>query len=375
MMCNSTFVRVADYAKLFRDHIKNDYNTLTKLVRKSKDDTTMLLHAVLSPESLGDSKSTGGGKAGLPIEVIMKYAAKPQVKQGLKQLMNDLQMEYDDLADEPGFEDGQDMEVISKQINDLSMLLGMLKKIPLGGMGLNMAMRMLPPQAMQQFEAKNPELVGRMRDHLTPIVLSLGGAKQLDAKGKWSVLQNSQSRNMWEAHMSRRVDPWFDSKGLVASLERSKAMFTTAPADEGSVFMAELLEKVDVRSMPQKMRSKLCPALWRYRAPFSLEDFAMELGLQEDSKIRFPVLSSFLADEPALRALRYLPGALEFQSLMVKRYNRTVDRERARAMTIAEAIASANNKQRWKAAFEGFKKAWREGWKFVERFGCLELPK
>jgi len=97
---------------------------------------------------------------------------------------------------------------------------------------------------------------------------------------------------------------------------------------------------------------------------------------QEEKKTTsFPLLSNFLNEEQTLRPLRYLPAAIEFQTLLLKRFNRALDRETALNMTIKDVLKTAPNKQKWREAFEGFKNAWNLGWRFVERFGCLELPK
>jgi len=262
----------------------------------------------------------------------------------------------------------------------------------------------LPPGALAQFEAQNASLCARLKAVVGPVLeglppqamtmgmVGMGGVPipmpmpanamggGVDAKGGaasrgWGRCPAPQRRTMWEKIMSMKIDPWFESKTLGQKIESAKTMFSTDENDEGSVFMAELQEKVDVRSMNAKMRASLCPALWRYRAPFSLEDFTMELNLQEDNKDKYPVLTHFLAEEPTLRALRFLPSAIEFVTLVLGRYNRAIDRESARKLTIEEMINTAANKKKWVAAFEGYREAWNTGWRFVERFGCLELPK
>ena len=87
-----------------------------------------------------------------------------------------------------------------------------------------------------------------------------------------------------------------------------------------------------------------------------------------------PVLSAFLTQESQLRALPYIPAAVNWQRLLLNRYNRRLEHATAQKLTVGEVLEAASDWMRWEQAFDGFRGAWNEGWKFVERFNCTLFP-
>eukprot|EP00468_Gymnochlora_sp_CCMP2014_P001514 CAMPEP_0167741726 /NCGR_PEP_ID=MMETSP0110_2-20121227/1016_1 /TAXON_ID=629695 /ORGANISM="Gymnochlora sp., Strain CCMP2014" /LENGTH=5340 /DNA_ID=CAMNT_0007625809 /DNA_START=69 /DNA_END=16091 /DNA_ORIENTATION=- len=191
----------------------------------------------------------------------------------------------------------------------------------------------------------------------------------------WNTLDTIPKRDFFEQQVKKSmVDPVFESKQTASTLETAQKQYSTQSEDQAQVFTQELQEKIEIKHMPSSMKQKFFPALWRYRSPFDIEDFTMELNMNEENKKNYPVLSAFLSSEINLRALRHFPAAMDFQTLAIQKVNRSMSKEAARKLTIGAAIASAPDKKRWREAFEGYKAAWDLGWKFVSRFTCLEIP-
>lgn len=111
-----------------------------------------------------------------------------------------------------------------------------------------------------------------------------------------------------------------------------------------------------------------------FRRRFALQDFTIELNLNQDNAKTFPILSKFLAEEAQLRGLRHLPALLEFTSMLLARFSRRLDRESAARMTLGDVIRSAPDPAEWAAKFDGFCLAWNAAMPFAEKFGCLALP-
>ena len=107
---------------------------------------------------------------------------------------------------------------------------------------------------------------------------------------------------------------------------------------------------------------------------YVLIDFSMELNLDPANNERYPILVGFLKDEPQLRALRYLPQVLEFQNLLIGKFNRKLAQSAASSLTVKDVLEQAPNKAKWKNAFHGFSRAWSLSWQFVDRFGCMAIP-
>mmetsp|Transcript_22631 Transcript_22631/g.33743 ORF Transcript_22631/g.33743 Transcript_22631/m.33743 type:complete len:810 (-) Transcript_22631:163-2592(-) len=152
-----------------------------------------------------------------------------------------------------------------------------------------------------------------------------------------------------------------------------------------TIFLNELDERIDVDSLPAATRRKLAPELWRFRHAFSLDHFHAQLRRAEKEFVSqakrrgeivttgaYPVLTEFLEIEPTLRSLRYLSDVLKFQNILIPRLTRVVDLERARKMSVEEAInvyaKGAAEKRDCFEAFKGYCAAWNETWPSVPHF-------
>ena len=185
-------------------------------------------------------------------------------------------------------------------------------------------------------------------------------------------LASQADRSEWESYAAGLVQPVFNSDDIAERLEVIYAQYSPDEDDEGSVFVSELQERVDVSFMTPTERAELAPALWRFRRPFSLQDFSMELTLNPKRQAAYPLLASFLEEEAQLRALCHIPAVVEWIELLLKRYNRKIDYATASSTTVGEVLESSPPS--WRRAFEGFQAAWNESWQHVERFGCMAIP-
>jgi hypothetical protein len=129
------------------------------------------------------------------------------------------------------------------------------------------------------------------------------------------------SRGKFEKSLSTDVlEPILSKPGVESRLEFAAAHFGSGNADDdGAAFVAELREKYSDDEMDTKRRSEISPALWRFRRRFALQDFTIDLNLNQENARQHPVLSKFLQEEVQLRGLRCLPHLLEFQSLLLNR--------------------------------------------------------
>ena len=102
----------------------------------------------------------------------------------------------------------------------------------------------------------------------------------------------------------------------------------------------------------------------------------MDLQLVPNHGTLYPVLTQFLADEPQLRALHYLPHVCEWQHLLLTRYSRSISHTQAQHITVHQVFMELSETELpiWKTAFHGYANAWNMAWKYVERFGCMPIP-
>jgi len=200
------------------------------------------------------------------------------------------------------------------------------------------------------------------------------------AAGAFEVLRSSLHRNHWEqAFDALHLSPCLNAANLAEVVHHMGRQVSPQSDDEGDgqggVFVAEMQEAFDPRALTAAERSQSVVNLWRYRRPFSLAHFLTALK-RSGEEARFPALTHFLEQEPQLRALAHLPACLDWVALLLRTHNRHLARERARTMTVGDALLEASqvDKPLWVRAWEGFRDAWNSNWQYVSMFGCQEIP-
>jgi len=190
---------------------------------------------------------------------------------------------------------------------------------------------------------------------------------------------SSEYRSAWEAnfhclHFQHHVS----EINLEERLEKANDRFNPQgdEGDSGGAFFAEIQEKFEVEALSADQRRREMPALWGYRRPFSFDHFSMSLNMLAKQKERHFLLATFLEQEKELRSLCHLPAVFKWLQLLLKRYNRRLDRMAARELTVGKVLGDVGDSDRpqWEAAFLGFQSAWNLSWRSVERFGCTRIP-
>eukprot|EP00463_Aulacantha_scolymantha_P003587 TRINITY_DN4461_c0_g1_i1.p1 TRINITY_DN4461_c0_g1~~TRINITY_DN4461_c0_g1_i1.p1 ORF type:complete len:123 (-),score=24.33 TRINITY_DN4461_c0_g1_i1:52-420(-) len=92
------------------------------------------------------------------------------------------------------------------------------------------------------------------------------------------VCKKLQQRLQQEQDLAKIIDPfWSDTDQVGHMVDESIKMFGQEKKnDDENLFKTELVMTCNVNEMSAEVRKEICPALWSYRRPFSLEDFTME---------------------------------------------------------------------------------------------------
>ena len=190
-------------------------------------------------------------------------------------------------------------------------------------------------------------------------------------------LDESPSRVKWEGSFhSECLGDLLHDEGLSERLLAIEEAYSVTD-DEGSMFKAELLERYDLSAVEPETRKLEHPGLWLYKRPFSFDHFAASLTRNPALPEQFPVLSAFLEKSAELESLRHLPQFFSWLSLLMERYDKRLEREAGRTMTVAEVLDDVPDRLRgkWEEAFGGFKSAWDRSWHSVGRHSCLTIPR
>jgi len=190
-------------------------------------------------------------------------------------------------------------------------------------------------------------------------------------------LAESASRVKWEGSFHTEcLGELLHDDGLSERLRDLETAYSVTD-DEGSMFKAELLERYELSAVDPAKRKLDQPGLWLYKRPFSFDHFASSLTRNEALPEQFPVLSAFLEKSAELESLRYLPHFFSWLSLLMERYDKRLEREAGRTLSVSEVLDGVPQvmREKWEEAFGGFKSAWDRSWHSVGRHGCLTIPK
>jgi hypothetical protein len=146
--------------------------------------------------------------------------------------------------------------------------------------------------------------------------------------------------------------------------------------EEDNTLMSNLRESLNIALMTTEERNSSLPTLWRFRQPMTMDHLKMQFNLQASNRTDFPILHMFLSDEEKVRALRYLYHALEWQTLLSKKFDKRIDIKFASQTTIGDVLKDlpVDEARRWVSAFTGFKEAWNTLWHHVDRYTCMPIP-
>jgi len=189
-----------------------------------------------------------------------------------------------------------------------------------------------------------------------------------------ALLTSTAARNVYEADLQKtHISPVINaSKAYLKN-------FHDRYEEDNTSLLALLREAAKIEKIPREQRLQdLMSVLSRGKYP-TLKHLRNELHMDKMNSsggARYPILQLFLQEEEKLRALRFLPEVLEWLRLLYVKYDRRIDRETARQKTVQNVLDEVPKDERryWEASFEKYAMAWNYGWKFVENYGCLEIP-
>lgn len=130
-----------------------------------------------------------------------------------------------------------------------------------------------------------------------------------------SKCRSTEERSQWETTFARRTNALLDSRHVAEVIQTADRQLRV---DEKTGLRAQqFLQSIRDSNQPSADQHSTV-RLWQDRKYFSVDDFKHTLGLQPRHDNRFPLLAKCIRDEAQLRALPYLPGALEWTSLLVQ---------------------------------------------------------
>ena len=193
------------------------------------------------------------------------------------------------------------------------------------------------------------------------------------AGSNYTRLTTTAARTNWENWFSKGFVRYTNEETLSGLLTVAEKDFSPKDEDDGGSFVLELLEKVDINSINAVVRRSTIPALLQYTRRFDFSHFQFTLGMVRGGSERYPLLSSFLQQEPIFRSLRYIAKVFEWFGMVRSKFSGHIDRDTAREKTCEDIINELEDTIRphWIEVFNEFCDAWNNSWSFVQKFGCL----
>jgi hypothetical protein len=201
---------------------------------------------------------------------------------------------------------------------------------------------------------------------------SRGGGRSARS-GNFVTLATSKHRIVFEEYFSKEIMKFTNEENLDKRLSEAEKRFGPKDDEGGGTFTMELMERLNIKLIPEAQRRAAVPVLFQYTRRFDYSHFQFTLAMVKGAKERYSLLMHFVEQEKNLRTLKYLPKVLDWLRLLKGRFNGHLDRETARSKTCGAVIEEVDDseKPRWLASFSAFCEAWNASWTSVKRIGCV----
>lgn len=187
---------------------------------------------------------------------------------------------------------------------------------------------------------------------------------------------STQQRDAWEVRFTQHLR-CVDAGFIGATIANAGREYSLNAEDEGLSFIHEIKEQgPKSSSFSSSSSSAAASGLWMYRRKFSMEDFTTTFSMDRELAKRFPILDYYLKNGEQLRGTCFLPAVILWQSILLQRFNRTLNDQKVKETTVQDILnqVGEGEKPRWIRAWNGFKEAWNHSWKYVENYECRPIP-
>ncbi|XP_076109129.1 E3 ubiquitin-protein ligase rnf213-alpha-like [Mytilus galloprovincialis] len=187
------------------------------------------------------------------------------------------------------------------------------------------------------------------------------------AEDEICLLKDKRSRETWEDNFNKRY--------IVPVLEKSEEILNTVnnrivnDKRLGNDPLLQLLYETDKPAdiLGTEYLSEN-PSVWQFRDRISV-DHLMQTFVK--SQQNCPVLQQFLEEEHFLRALRFVPGIIRLQKMLIQKYSRRLDRSEALGLTMDKILMEFQDTRssEIQSCWNDFKQAWENVHQSLEGYG------
>ncbi|CAG2239384.1 RNF213 [Mytilus edulis] len=181
------------------------------------------------------------------------------------------------------------------------------------------------------------------------------------------LLKDKRSRETWEDNFNKRY--------IVPVLEKSEEIMNTVnnrivnDKRLGNDPLLQLLYETDKPAdiLGTEYLSEN-PSVWQFRDRISV-DHLMQTFVK--SQQNCPVLQQFLEEEHFLRALRFVPGIIRLQKMLIQKYSRRLNRSEALGLTMDKILMEFQDTRssEIQSCWNDFKQAWENVHQSLEGYG------
>ncbi|KAH3728508.1 hypothetical protein DPMN_054465, partial [Dreissena polymorpha] len=137
--------------------------------------------------------------------------------------------------------------------------------------------------------------------------------------------------------------------------------------------MCQIYETENYQDMADNDNLANNPRMWRFRTPITIQHMCQDLESKShegSSKRSLLVLQRFMKEDYLLQALRYVPGVIRLQRLLLHKYQKKLDKSEANILKVKDIKKENFSGHDIGKCIQDFACAWEITRKILEQYGC-----
>ncbi|KAL5009497.1 hypothetical protein ScPMuIL_011802, partial [Solemya velum] len=187
-----------------------------------------------------------------------------------------------------------------------------------------------------------------------------------------NILATKKQREMWEKRFDEVcVTPILENLGDALQETGDEILKDNRMGADPLLCLMYEIDVSQQRLSPDMLHE--VPAVWRYRSRITLDDLKTKFEIEKGA-VHHQILGLFLREDNYLQAVQFVPNILKLQQMLIKKYQRKLDRNEVESITIEEFLRAADKDglmQEYDMLVGDFMEAWNCCREALQSYPCI----